>query len=321
MLRITLKSLLLILLLVQFGCTTTKKTPGLLPLVQEGYVEAGDGVRLFYRLLGSGPDTVVMIHGGPGLTMDYFLEDLAPLAANHTLLFYDQRGTGRSTLVNDSISLDAQRFSEDVEAIRRHFNLKRLTLMGHSWGAAVVALYAASHPERLSRLIIVGGLPLQQHQLTEAFGRLQASRDSTTTRHMQELREARRTDPANSEVCSAYYVLWFEPFYGNQNAINRSKGDFCAGTLESRLNKMNSVDLYTMASLGQWDWRSSLGQVMVPTLVIHGTLDPLPLEGARAWATVLPNARLLQLNGIGHFPYLEAPDRFFKAVNQFLRRN
>ncbi|MEO7907472.1 MAG: alpha/beta hydrolase [Saprospiraceae bacterium] len=128
MLRITSKSLLLILLLVQFGCTTTKKNAGLLPLVQEGYVEAGDGVRLFYRLLGSGPDTVVVIHGGPGLTMDYFLEDLAPLAANHTLLFYDQRGTGRSTLVTDSISLHAQRFSEDVEAIRRHFNFKRLTL-------------------------------------------------------------------------------------------------------------------------------------------------------------------------------------------------
>lgn len=314
------KWLLLFLVLIHFSCTTSKRTPALLPKAHEGYVAAGNGVRLFYRLVGSGSDTVVVIHGGPGFTMDYFLEDLAPLATKHTLLFYDQRGTGRSTLVSDSISLDAQRFAEDLEAIRRHFGLKRLTLMGHSWGSAVVALYAANYPERLSRLIIVGGLPLQQDQLTEAFRRLEASRDSSTLQRMRELREARRSDPGNSEVCSAYYVLWFKPFYGNRSAATRSKGDFCAGTLESRRNKMNSVDRFTMASLGQWDWRSSLSQVRVPTLVIHGTLDPLPLEGARAWATVLPNARFLQLNGIGHFPYLEAPDQFFKAVDQFLRR-
>ena len=76
-----------------------------------------------------------------------------------------------------------------------------------------------------------------------------------------------------------------------------------------------------MASLGQWDWRSSLSQVQAPTLVIHGILDPLPAEGARAWAAVVPHSRLLLLEGVGHFPYLEVPERFFDAVNQFLRKN
>src|SRR4026207_336843 len=119
---------LLCVLLAQFGCSATKGTTSPLPKASEGYIEAGAGVRLFYRLLGSGPDTLVMIHGGPGLTMDYFLDDLAPLAAHHALLFYDQRGTGRSSLVSDSISLDAQRFVEDVEAIRKHFGIGQLTL-------------------------------------------------------------------------------------------------------------------------------------------------------------------------------------------------
>lgn len=319
MLKNTSKSLLLVLLMLQFGCTTTKKTPTLLHNVQEGYVEAGSGVRLFYRLLGSGPDTLVVIHGGPGFSMEYFFEDLAPLAANLTLLFYDQRGTGRSTLVSDSISLHAQRFANDLEAVRLHFGLERLTLLGHSWGSAVVALYAGRYPERLNRLIIVGGLPLQQHQLTEAFRRLEASRDSSTLQRMNELREARRDDPGNSEVCRAYYLLWFQKFYGNLSAASRSKGDFCAGTMESHRNKMGNVDRFTMASLGQWDWRSSLSQVLAPTLVIHGTMDPLPLEGAQSWASVLPNSRLLLLEGIGHFPYIEVPDQFFKAVGHFLR--
>jgi proline iminopeptidase len=319
MLKNATKLFLLFVLWVQFGCIASKRTLSPLPNTKEGYVEAGD-VRLFYRLLGAGPDTLLMIHGGPGFTMDYFLDDLAPLAAHHALLFYDQRGSGRSTLVSDSMSLDAQRFVEDVEAIRKHFGIGRISLLGHSWGSAVVARYAMSYPEHLRRIIIVGGLPLQKYQLTEAFEQLEMKRDSSTLRRMRELRAARLADPGNSEVCSAYYTLWFQPFYGNHSTANRSKGDFCAGTLESRRNKMASVDKFTMASLGQWDWRSSLSQVKVPALVIHGTLDPLPLNGAKDWASVLQNSQLLLLDGVGHFPYLEVPDRFFETVNQFLEK-
>ena len=309
---------LLFVFLVQFGCSENKKNS--LPNRQEGYIDAGNDVRLFYRLLGSGPDTLVIIHGGPGFTMDYFLEDLAPLAEHHALLFYDQRGAGRSTLVSDSISLTAQRFVEDVEAIRKHFGIERFELLGHSWGTAIAALYAMQYPQHLNRMINVGVLPLQQYQLIDAFKQMEAKRDSSKLKRMNELRKARLADPANSEVCTAYYTIWFGPFFGNKNKTNRSKGDFCAGTLESRRNKMLSVDKFTMASLGQWDWRSSLAQVKTPTLIIHGTMDPLPSEGAKEWASVLQKGELLLLEDVGHFPYLEIPHRFFEAVNQFLEK-
>ena len=309
---------LLFVFLVQFGCSENKKNS--LPNRQEGYIDAGNDVRLFYRLLGSGPDTLVIIHGGPGFTMDYFLEDLAPIAEHHALLFYDQRGAGRSTLVSDSISLTAQRFVEDVEAIRKHFSIERFELLGHSWGTAIAALYAMQYPQHLNRMINVGVLPLQQYQLIDAFKQMEAKRDSSKLKRMNELRKARLADPANSEVCTAYYTIWFEPFFGNKNKTNRSKGDFCAGTLESRRNKMLSVDKFTMASLGQWDWRLSLAQVKTPTLIIHGTMDPLPSEGAKEWASVLQKGELLLLEDVGHFPYLEVPHRFFEAVNQFLEK-
>ena len=67
--------------------------------VREGFIAAGRGVELFYRALGSGGDTLVVLHGGPGFSMDYLIDDLTPLAERHTLIFYDQRGSGRSTLV------------------------------------------------------------------------------------------------------------------------------------------------------------------------------------------------------------------------------
>jgi len=102
-------------------------------------------------------------------------------------------------------------------------------------------------------------------------------------------------------------------------AMSRSQGDFCAGTPESRRNKIISVDRYVAASLGSWDWRPALGRVNAPVLIVHGSADPLPPAGGREWAAALPDARLLLLQGVGHFPYLEAPEAFFSAVDTFLR--
>src|SRR6266849_3889006 len=263
------------------------------PEVHEGYVEAGGGVRLFYRLVGAKPDTVIVLHGGPGFTMEYLAKDLTPLAAHHTLLFYDQRGAGRSSLVSDSAALDGQRFAEDLEAVRQHFRLERVTLLGHSWGAGVAALYASRYPDRIGRLLIVDGIPLRQQEFVQAFEELAAHRDSATRQQMQEWMEARRANPGDPMACHAYYVLWFRPFFADSTAMSRSKGDFCAGTLESRRNKITSVDRFTVASLGAWDWRPSLRRVTAPTLVIQGSADVLPVVGAREWAATLPNGRLL----------------------------
>lgn len=286
---------------------------------REGFIDAGGAVRLFYRLVGTGPDTVVVLHGGPGFSMSYLAADLEPIATRHVLLFYDQRGSGRSTLVTDSISLDAQRFADDLESLRRQFGLERLTLLGHSWGAGVAALYSARYPQRVGRLIVVGAIPARRAELTRAFELLDNRRDSVTQRRVKELRVARLANPGSAAACRAYYDLAFLAYYGDRAAARRSRGDFCAGTPESLRNKIDNIDRFTEASLGEWDWRPVLHAVNAPSLVIHGTSDFLPVESAREWAAAVSNSRLLLLDGSGHFPYVEVPERFFSAVDAFLK--
>lgn len=286
--------------------------------VQEGFVDAGHDVQLYYRTVGTGGDTLVVVHGGPGFNMDYFFDDLRPLAERLTLVFYDQRGTGQSSLVADSAELAASRFADDLEAVRSHFGLEALNILGHSWGAGVAALYAIRHPGRVDRLVIVGGIPLQEGLLMEGFEQMQASRDDSELREMEALYAARLENPDDAELCRAYYVLWFRPFFGVRHAAERSRGGFCSGSAEALRNKMESVDRFTMASLDGWDWRNALRDLEAPTLVVHGTADPIPMAGAREWVNTLRSARLLALDGVGHFPYLEAPDQFFPAVQRFI---
>ena len=302
--------------MIVIGCLPTSLTPAQAP-AKVGFVDARNGVKLYYRLLGSGSDPVVLIHGGPGLTSDYLADDLTALARSRSVFVYDQRGIGRSTLVSDSTALAAQRYVEDLEAIRKHLGLEQLTLLGHSWGVVPATLYAMQYPERVRRMILVGTIPAKQSALAKAFESMAAARDSATRRRMTELSRIREANPADSAACREYYQLWFTPFFGASNAASRMKGNVCAGSSESLRNKPN-VDKFSFASLGNWDWTTSLSSVRVPTLIIQGELDPLSIEGARRWAAAMPNARLLELKGVGHFPHVETPDAFFAAVNRFL---
>ena len=310
----------LILPLICARCAGTTPSTGQPPsAVREGYVDAGDAVRLFYRMVGTGGDTVVVLHGGPGFSMSYLAPDLGPLAAHHVLLFYDQRGAGRSTVVADSAALDAQRFADDLEAVRRHFGLSRLTLFAHSWGAAVAALYAARHPDRIARLLIVDGISVRRAHHVRIAQILDSRRDSIGRRRLQQLADARRADPGDRAACRAFFDEWFVAAYADSTAGRRRRGDFCADAPASLANKLTRIDRFTLASLGDWDWRPAMRSVTAPTLVMRGAMDYVPLESAREWAAAPPNGRLLVLDRAGHFPYFETPEGFFLAAEEFLQ--
>jgi len=286
---------------------------------QRGHVDAGPGVRLAYRKAGGGAATIVVLHGGPGFTMDYLADDLLPLAERHTVVFYDQRGTGGSTLVADAAALGAERFADDLESVRRHFGLQQPTLLGHSWGAGVAALYAMRFPQQVGRLIIVDGIPLRRAALEQTFARIRSGGDESWRNRLQQRSAAWHADPGSASACCAYYETWFTPFFADAAAMRRSKGDFCSGGADSLKNKIASVDRFVLQSLGDYDWRAGLKNVQAPALVIHGEADPIPAASAAEWAAALPNARLLLMQGAGHFPYLEAPDAFYAAVERFVR--
>src|SRR3989441_1449680 len=116
-----------------------------------------DGVHLFTRRAGDGPP-VVVLHGGPGAHHDYLLPQYDLLARGRTLFYYDQRGGGRSPVGRDT-PVGWREHVADLEALRRHWSIDRLTLLGYSWGGLLAVLYWLEHPEQVERLALVSPAP------------------------------------------------------------------------------------------------------------------------------------------------------------------
>ena len=119
---------------------------------QEGFVDA-NGVMIYYLTLGRGEPLVIM-HGGPGASHDYFLPYLLPLARHNRLIFLDERGSGRSQKLEDRTQYTIENMVEDIEAVRKALNLGKINLLGHSYGGALVQAYALKYQQNLSHLIL-----------------------------------------------------------------------------------------------------------------------------------------------------------------------
>ena len=112
-----------------------------------------NGVGLFTRTVGDGPD-VVVLHGGPGAHHDYLLPQYDDLASARRLRYYDQRGGGQSPVDRDT-DVGWRAHVDDLDALLDHWHTERATILGYSWGALLAMLFAIKHPDRVARLGLV----------------------------------------------------------------------------------------------------------------------------------------------------------------------
>jgi proline iminopeptidase len=285
----------------------------------DGFLTGADGVRLYYKVVGTGPDTVVVLHGGPGMSMGYLDRDLAPLAHGRTVIFYDQRGGGRSQLVADPAQLTLDRHLADLEAVRAHFGLQRMKLVGQSWGALLAGFYAREHADRLEKLVLLNPAPPSAAYWGEFEANVAARMDAATAARINEIAGLWFAGQADQALCQEFLELRFATYFADPANMANLRGGWCDVTDEVAAGLL-PTHLTILGSLGAWDLSGELGHVAVPTLVVHGAADAVPLAGSQAFAAAIPGAQLWVMENVGHFPWLEAPVPFFTRVNEFLRR-
>ncbi|MFN2502207.1 MAG: alpha/beta fold hydrolase [Pyrinomonadaceae bacterium] len=290
----------------------------------EGYLVTPDKVRLFYKIVGQGTETLVAVHGGPGNSLESIRADLEPLAKGRRVIYYDQRGQGRSQLISDGKKLGYQQHVADLEAVRQHFGLDKITLLGNSWGGLLISLYAVAHPDRVERMVLHNPAPPMQGFLSDMQEEIRRRMNSLyKPEQIKRVRFSERpenwlkaSDPL--PVCREFYTLVLSTYTYSRTLDIGFKGDVCAGPIESvRQNMVTNGHVWR--SLGDFNLVPKLGAVKAPVLVIHGAADVIPLRASEFWASGYPNARLLLIEKAGHISHVETPEIFFSAVETFLK--
>jgi len=282
------------------------------PPDSSGYVPIDGGARLHYAIYVGGVDTVI-VPGGMLLA-----KHLAPLREEFTLVFYDPRGRGRSDWIGDRRRLTMADEVRDLETVRRELRIGRAALIGFSYLGLVTALYAAEHPDQVTRLAQLS--PMAPDELTDsryAPPERRRRSDAAATRFAR-LRAAAADTADPVAECRRWYEAYTPLYVGDEADASLLTTEFCADTNETPTRMLWRTS-QTVRSLGQhWDVSRRAGAIRAPTLVIQGDSDLIASpDGARRWAELIPDARLIMLSGVGHLTYLESADRVIPALTRF----
>ena len=296
--------LLVLALLFAPACTGASQRAA---VPREGWIPLPSGGRLYYQVAGTAGDTIVV----PGAV--FWSSALAPLARQHTVIFYDLLGRGRSDSAHTSrIVLDS--IVGDLETLRGFFHLQRMGLVGVSVNGLLVASYTAAHPERVTRLAMVNPIaPTAEGQSSYHPPERQTRTDSAAQRELLRMRE---TGASPEAICRQFWKASMGWFVGDP-AKTRIDPTWCTipnETVDASLLWLG----YLSSTNGPWDLTGAAHSIKAPTLVVRGSRDYFANpEGAAAWARVIPGARLLTLSGIGHLAPVEAPDLVNSALTEF----
>jgi class 3 adenylate cyclase/pimeloyl-ACP methyl ester carboxylesterase len=275
------------------------------PIQEIKYCRAYDGVRLAYAISGSGPILVKAANWLNHLEYDWespiWRHVFRGLSRDHTLIRYDARGNGMSDWDVDELSLDA--WVSDLETVVDVAGIERFPLLGISQGAAISVAYAVRHPERVSHLVLYGGIALGWKK--RAPGEKER-RDAMKTL----LRLGWGADnPSFRQLFTAQFIP--EATHEHADFFNE---------LERRTTSPDSAARY-FDVVGDIDITELLAAVKAPTLVMHARGDHIvPIEAGRQLAAGIPGARFIAFQGKNHLflQHEPASDRFFEEVRLFL---
>jgi proline iminopeptidase len=276
-----------------------------------GLLRRPGGTLLHYRSIGSGP--VGLIAAGAMELTDL----LRPMAEQQSVVLYDPRHRGASRATNDTAGVGIDGEVDDLAAVRQHFAAEGIAVLGWSYTAATVAKFAALRPDIVNRVVLVGPIPPRRasYQLDWTRG---AGQDSLGLELLRIMRERGEDEENSDDFCRRYWeIAVLRPWMGDSAALARSNLDPCRFENE-RPERREASLARLLDAFGDWDWTADVSNFAGPVLVIHGTADPVTIEGAEEWIQSFPNARLLSIEGAGHMPWLEQPDVVLGAIETFL---
>jgi proline iminopeptidase len=281
---------------------------------------------IYYKAFGKG-EPLLILHGGPGASHDYFLPYLLPLARKNRLIFIDERGSGRSQKTENSSAYTVENMVEDVEAVRKELNLGRISLLGHSCGGVLAQAYALKYQENLSHLILCSTFHstkrmnevlknIKEKMAPDLRKRIEKIEKESLFGHGKEYEKNRYT---------AEYMIaaWGEGYfpYLYQNHPDPNYDPIANGNMAWDVYREmwgSNGEYIIDGNLTSAEYGDRISAIKVPTLITVGDNDECDPSLSREMNQKISGSKLVILPKSGHMTFVDQPTLFISAVDDFL---
>jgi proline iminopeptidase len=285
--------------------------------IHDGYVQ-GCGAIIYYKIIGRGRPLIVL-HGGPGSSHDYFLPYLLPLAEHRQLVFLDERGSGRSQRLSHVEQYTLAAMACDIDALRRVLKLGVTDVLGHSFGGILAQAYAIKYPTNVRRLILAS-TGSSAERLNADFKQIKETLKPDLRAQIDAL-EAKGICGADGAQLPEYRKLADEAEMPYDYAVRPPAWSGAPEDLGwDVLNEMwgSKSDFHIDGNLVGFDFTPQLHQLSLPTLIIAGDHDLTSTTTLEETHAAIPGSELVILKHSGHMTFVDQNDGFMDAVSRFL---
>ncbi len=294
-------------------------------VAEEGFVDA-HGVLIYYKALGKGQPLVVL-HGGPGASHDYFLPYLLPLIRRNRVIFIDERGSGRSQKLENPSAYTVENMAEDVEAVRQGLELGKISLLGHSCGGVLAQAYALKYPENLTHLILCSTFSSTK-KMNEVFKKLKETMTPELRARIDKMEKSGlfghgKIYQKNRYIPEYMIAAWGEGYfpYLYQNHpdpnFDPERNGIMAWDLYREMWGSNG-EFVIDGNLTSVEYTDRLSSIQVPTLITVGDHDECDPSLSQEMHQKIAGSTLVILPKSGHMTFEDQPALFLSAVDEFL---
>jgi len=294
--------------------------------IQQGYVDA-HGEMIYYEIIGHGPPLMI-VHGGPGASHDYFLPYLLPLARQNRLIFIDERGSGRSEKLDNPIGYTVENMVEDVEAVRQELGLGKISLLGHSYGGVLAQAYALKYQQNLTHLILASTFA-STSAINQVFVKMKQNMSPAVRDRINKLEAQGLYGHGKPWERGRYTVDYMNAAWGDgyfpylyQRHPDPNYDPVAQGVTSWDLYREmwgSNGEFVIDGNLKSVEYVEKLPAIKVPTLIICGDHDESDPSLSRQMNSKIAGSKLVILPASGHMTFVDQPIQFNKAVEDFLR--
>jgi proline iminopeptidase len=245
------------------------------------------------------------------------------LADSYHLIYYDQRGRGKSAdhVQPEDVTLGSD--IADIERVRQYFHLNSVTLLGHSWGTVLALEYALKYPERVPLLILMNPAPASRNDYVQLRQEWLEKRPGSAAQK-KAIAETAAYKEGDPEAVTAYYRVHFKPALTREEDYEKLISRMHASFKREGVLKARAIEARLMQETWanpDFDLLPQLKSLKVPTLVLSGDHEFIPPSSAEHIAQAIPSARLVTLKGCGHFTYMECPVPVHDEIDALFLKN